>query len=82
MDIRERAKFLTGFEVAGLHPDSGPLLEGRDYYVEDGRWVFTAEYLKRRGHCCGSGCRHCPYRTEEVDLGLPSSATQRLKEET
>jgi hypothetical protein len=23
--------------------------------------VFTAEFLARRGYCCGSGCRHCPF---------------------
>ncbi len=23
--------------------------------------VFTAEFLARRGYCCDSGCRHCPY---------------------
>jgi hypothetical protein len=38
-----------------------PIVEGVDYYVEDGRWVFTARYHLRRGYCCGSGCRHCPY---------------------
>jgi iron complex transport system substrate-binding protein len=39
----------------------GQVTEGRDYYTEDGRMVFTASYLERRGYCCGSGCRHCPY---------------------
>ncbi len=39
----------------------GSLNEGRDYYDENGRMVFTASYLQRRGYCCGSGCRHCPY---------------------
>lgn len=35
---------------------------GKDYYFnEDGFMVFTAHYLKERGYCCGSGCRHCPY---------------------
>jgi hypothetical protein len=23
--------------------------------------VFTADFLARRGYCCDSGCRHCPY---------------------
>ena len=23
--------------------------------------VFTADFLGRRGYCCGSGCRHCPW---------------------
>jgi iron complex transport system substrate-binding protein len=39
----------------------GQLTEERDYYLESGRMVFTANYLQRRGYCCGSGCRHCPY---------------------
>ena len=36
-------------------------VEGVDYYVENGLLVFTAHYLRRRGYCCRSGCRHCPY---------------------
>ena len=27
-----------------------------------GASVFTAAYLAARGRCCGSGCRHCPYK--------------------
>lgn len=34
---------------------------GIDYNLEDGRVVFTSEYLKRRGYCCGNGCKNCPY---------------------
>jgi hypothetical protein len=37
------------------------LIEGEDYYVENGKYVFTAHYLLKRGYCCESGCRHCPY---------------------
>lgn len=37
------------------------LKEGEDYYIENGFWVFTAQHHLRRGHCCESGCRHCPY---------------------
>lgn len=39
----------------------GKLREGRDYDVENGAFVFTASYLKRRGYCCDNGCRNCPY---------------------
>ena len=36
--------------------------EGEDYYIlPDGRLVFTAGYLLRRGYCCGNGCLNCPY---------------------
>jgi hypothetical protein len=38
-----------------------PLDQGEDFYLEDGRMVFTEAFLRRRGTCCESGCRHCPY---------------------
>jgi hypothetical protein len=41
--------------------DPSTLRAGIDYYIEAGLWVFTAAYHQRRGYCCGSGCRHCPY---------------------
>ena len=37
------------------------LIEGEDYYFENGLMVLTARYLLRRGYCCEQGCRHCPY---------------------
>ena len=40
---------------------SSQLIEGRDYYLEGGNTVFTADFLRQRGYCCESGCRHCPY---------------------
>ncbi|MBX2942991.1 MAG: hypothetical protein KF860_11660 [Cyclobacteriaceae bacterium] len=36
-------------------------VEGIDFYIESGRYVFTKLYHLKRGYCCGSGCRHCPY---------------------
>lgn len=36
------------------------LLPG-DSYMEGPYLVFTAQYHLRRGSCCHSGCRHCPY---------------------
>ncbi|HEX4923385.1 MAG TPA: cysteine-rich CWC family protein [Bdellovibrionales bacterium] len=41
---------------------TSPLVEGRDFYHDpDGLMVFTEAYHLRRGSCCGSGCRHCPF---------------------
>lgn len=34
------------------------------YLDPDGRVVFRAAYHLRRGYCCQSGCRHCPYDAE------------------
>jgi hypothetical protein len=32
-----------------------------DFYTEDGYLVFTQKYHEKRGYCCESGCRHCPF---------------------
>ena len=40
--------------------DEDPI-EGLDYEEQGGLLVFTAWYLLKRGTCCESGCRHCPY---------------------
>ncbi|MCB0638488.1 MAG: hypothetical protein KDC54_17785 [Lewinella sp.] len=42
-----------------------PLVEGQDYYLENGLFVLTEAFLRARGYCCGSGCRHCPYREKK-----------------
>ncbi len=45
-----------------VHTDStDALVEGEDYYCENGLLVFTRAYHLKRGSCCHSGCRHCPY---------------------
>lgn len=36
-------------------------LDDEDFYMEGPYMVFTAAYHRKRGYCCGSGCRHCPY---------------------
>jgi uncharacterized protein DUF5522 len=37
--------------------------DGEDGYLDPatGLFVLTADFLARRGYCCGNGCRHCPY---------------------
>ena len=41
------------------------LIEGIDFYYERGFMVFTEKFLRDRGYCCESGCRHCPYGFEK-----------------
>ena len=43
----------------------GTLTE-EDYYMENGKFVFTAYYHLKRGRCCGNGCRHCPYEPKHL----------------
>ena len=38
-----------------------PLEEGDYYLSEEGYKVFTEQYHLKRGYCCESNCRHCPY---------------------
>ena len=35
--------------------------ENKDFYWENGFLVFTEAFHLKRGYCCKSGCRHCPY---------------------
>jgi hypothetical protein len=36
-----------------------------DYYWENGFMVFTKAYHLKRGYCCKSKCRHCPYEFKD-----------------
>ena len=47
-------------------PEAPRPLETEDYYMEGPFMVFTAAYHLKRGYCCGSRCRHCPYGWEAV----------------
>ncbi len=40
-------------------------LAPEDFYMDGPYLVFTAAYHLKRGYCCHSGCRHCPYGGEE-----------------
>ena len=48
-------------EIMKRHKEA--ILNKSDVYIdpETGYTVLTAEFLLRRGYCCESGCRHCPY---------------------
>ena len=59
-----RAEELT-LEVLQAH--EAAIERGENGYrdPETGLFVMTAAYLKSRGKCCGTGCRHCPYPADE-----------------
>lgn len=39
----------------------------QEYYLnENGNFVFTEHYLKKRGDCCGNGCKHCPFEPRHI----------------
>jgi hypothetical protein len=51
----------TYAEIIQAHSEA--LRSCADSYVDPGSrlTVLTAGFLARRGYCCESGCRHCPY---------------------
>jgi len=51
------------------------LVEGEDYYFEDGLLVMTALYHIKRGSCCGSRCKWCPF-DPKYELGATNLATE------
>lgn len=42
--------------------DQRTKLQPTDFYYENGYMVMTEQYHLRRGHCCGNGCKHCPFQ--------------------
>lgn len=51
-----------GGEFFNANAEAG-IDSSEDHYIdrETGFIVFTARYHMKRGYCCGSGCRHCPF---------------------
>ena len=47
--------------VKAADPDPTELAP-EDFYFEGPYMVFTAAYHLKRGYCCNSDCRHCPYK--------------------
>ncbi len=44
------------------------VVEGVDYYFDEGLMVLTGHFLLKRGFCCGNKCRHCPYPKAETEM--------------
>jgi hypothetical protein len=66
--LQKVTAFVTMVKEKGIAYNDAPryitntsLIPKLDYYIEDGKWVFTAWYHLKRGKCCHNGCRHCPY---------------------
>ena len=47
--------------IERLHKNA--IQETRGFYIDpsSGLQVYTSQYLRDRGYCCNTGCRHCPY---------------------
>ena len=40
--------------------------ENIDYYFENGLIVFTELFHKKRGFCCGNGCKNCAFEPKHI----------------
>ena len=61
-----------------LNPNN--LVEGVDYYLSpEGYRVFTEYYHLKRGYCCKSGCRHCPYGFDKSTGTIRTKQTNKPK---
>ncbi len=61
--VQQLAKDIRDGKKENIAPRyaSQKMVEGIDYYIENGFWVFSEWSHLKRGTCCGSACRHCPY---------------------
>lgn len=57
------------------------MIEGEDFYYDaNGMMVFTREFHLKRGECCRSGCRHCPYGFNPAAIPTPEWVKQGKEE--
>lgn len=62
---KKQENFKRVIKIKGMIGLRNPtFMQGRDYYLEKGLYVFTEEYLLNRGYCCSNNCRHCPYQSK------------------
>ncbi|SHI36149.1 hypothetical protein SAMN02745146_0648 [Hymenobacter daecheongensis DSM 21074] len=52
------------------------LQPGDFYLTPEGFMVFTEQYHLRRGSCCKSGCRHCPWGFGKAGSPKPARPKQ------
>lgn len=74
--IRTKSRIETMANLDSNVPDafnSREEIEGEDYYFDGPYLVFTEAYHRRRGYCCHSGCRHCPYGFSKSVSGAAES---------
>jgi len=53
-----------------------PTPEPGEFYMEGPYIVFTEAYHRRRGWCCQSQCRHCPWNYTKQEPVPPKPANR------
>ena len=52
-------------EIRALHDIACRAKEPGYIDPDTGLFVQTSDQLAQQGSCCGSNCRHCPWRADE-----------------
>ncbi|MCX2744260.1 DUF5522 domain-containing protein [Mangrovivirga sp. M17] len=64
-ELDQKIKSIKAGELENILKDplwnKNKLIEGLDYYNENGLMVFTEYFHLKKGYCCKNQCRHCPY---------------------
>jgi sulfatase maturation enzyme AslB (radical SAM superfamily) len=57
-------------------------IEGVDFYIdlETRKLVLTSEFLKKRGFCCNSKCKNCPYKNKLKDNDMDDKMDENINE--
>jgi len=56
------------------------LIEGEDFYfTPEGYKCFTEKFHLKRGYCCKSGCKHCPYGYDKKEMKLENKSFLQSK---
>lgn len=66
----------AGMDTALKDLHDAAVRAGQAFYrdPQSGLYVQTSAQLAKRGHCCGNGCRHCPYpEAEQARAGRPGA---------
>lgn len=70
MVLKDDLVYSRGLAMRSGKPKA--LVEGVDYYMDEGKFVFTAGYHLKRGFCCNNTCRHCPYKGGAEMIKVPT----------
>jgi hypothetical protein len=57
------------------------LIEGVDYYIENGLFIMTESFHQKRGFCCGNGCRHCAFEPVHIKNNTNLKKEESKKDE-
>lgn len=54
-----------------------------DYYLSpEGYIIFTEAYHLKRGYCCNSNCKHCPWKDSKKSIETNANLSKQEKNDS